>query len=319
MTNPLAEAWHVATRSAGGAVGAGIVLVLLPSMTLVWNLKEFRDNPTFGYPILAIFGIMILLGALALVSTLFNRLDLSARNEALALPPGSIRATIALSLIVLFALLAVMLYQSLSSPDAIVLRGLNEAAKQQLVSDPSMGAVQVTPVACPAATAASAASAANATNAVGTTASAASAAAGTPRGLPDPCAAGAAFKYDVQIGHAPSGAAIDFAKQLLTLIGTLMTSVVSFYFAAKSTETVATKAIESMKGQLAGEGAAGGAAGATGQKPGPVDAHDDDHEHGGVVSPTDDKDLPPAQGGVAKVVPESSVGQQSPLTPGSTT
>jgi len=290
MTNPLADAWRAAEKHAGGAVGAGIVLVLLPSMALVYKLKDFRDNPTFGYPILAIFGIMILLGALALVSTLFNRLGLSAKAEALALPPGSIRATIALSLIVLFALLAVMLYQSLSDPGPVTLRGLTEAAKQQLVSDPSIGSVQVKPVACPAATGASAAGAPAAP------ASAASAVAGSL----DPCVAGATFKYDVQIGHAPSSAAVDFAKQLLTLIGTLMTSVVSFYFAAKSTETVVTKAMDTLKAQ-----AAGGAAGAAGT---PATAQtakpdDDDHEHGSVTSPTDDQDLPPAQGGVAKDSP----------------
>jgi len=263
--------------------------VFLPSMTLVACLKPFSDHPAFGYPILAIFGIMILLGALALVSTLFNRLELSAANEALGLPPGSIRATIALSLIVLFALLAVMLYQSLSGAEAITLRGLNEAAKQRLVADAANGSVLVTPVACPAATAASgAAGAGSVANAPAAAASAAEA---------DPCAGGALFKYDVQLGHVVSTAAVDFAKQLLTLIGTLMTSVVSFYFAAKSTETATTKAIDAMKTQ-----AAGGAAGPA-NTPATAQAGDDDHEHGGVTSPTDDQDLPPAQGGVEKDAP----------------
>jgi hypothetical protein len=282
MSTPDDQGGKPPSEHLSGAVGAGLVLVFLPSMALVWCLKPFSDHPAFGYPILAIFGIMILLGALALVSTLFNRLKLSAPTEALGLPPGSIRATIALSLIVLFALLAVMLYQSLSGAEAVVLRGLNEAAKQQLVADAANGSVLVTPVACPAATAASVA---------GTPASAAA--------LADPCAGGALFKYDVQLGHVVSTAAVDFAKQLLTLIGTLMTSVVSFYFAAKSAETVATKAIETMKGQVADAKAAGGAASSTAQQAQP----DDDHEHGDVSSPTDDMDLPPAQGGVAKDEP----------------
>ena len=282
MTESVDKSSPRAHRFAEGAVGAGIVLVLLPSMVLVWKLKEFRDNPTIGYPILAIFGIMILLGALALVSTLFSRLKLSSPRDALALPPGSIRATIALSLIVLFALLSVMLYQSLSAPEPATLRGLNESAKQRLVSDPSMGVMQVTPIPCPAATAAAA----------GSTPAAAS-----PVGSTDACPPGALFKYDVQIGHAPSGPAIDFAKQLLTLIGGLMTSVVSFYFAAKSTEMATAKAMEAVKAQAAP------IAKATPQ-PSPDDG---DHEHGGVTSPTDDKDLPQAQGGVAKGTPDEPV------------
>jgi hypothetical protein len=276
MLKRFGNSWEAATERFGGAVGAGLVLVLLPSMTLVFKMDDFRRNPTFGYPILAIFGIMMLLGALALVSTLFARLQLSARHEALALPPGSIRATIALSLIVLFALLAVMLYQSLSGAEPIVIKGVSEAAKQQLTADPNNIDLRVTPVACPAAMTGVAALAASAPPAAAT--------AGAPP--PDPCNSGALFKYDVQIGHAASGPAVDFAKQLLTLIGTLMTSVVSFYFAAKSSEAVATKAIEGMKKKQAED-----------------HADDHDHEHGGVTTPTLDKDLPPAEGGVEAAGP----------------
>jgi hypothetical protein len=287
MSEQFAKRWGAATERFGGAVGAGLVLVLLPSLTLVFKMDDFRRNPTFGYPILAIFGIMMLLGALALVSTLFSRLQLSAPHEALALPPGSIRATIALSLIVLFALLSVMLYQSLSGSDPVIIKGLSEAAKLQLATDPS-NELRVTPVACPAAMTGAAPDASGA----GAAAPAASAnAAGAP---PDPCSNGALFKYDIQIGHATTGPAVDFAKQLLTLIGTLMTSVVSFYFAAKSSEAVATKTIEGMKKMEADEAHAH-QAGADAQ----------DHEHGGVIAPTPDADLPPAEGGVAPPDPKT--------------
>lgn len=269
----------------GGAVGAGIVLVLFPSLTLVFRMEDFHRNPTFGYPILAIFGIMMLLGALALVSTLFARLKLSAPSEALALPSGSIRATVALSLIVLFALLAVMLYQSLCGAEPVVVKGISEAAKQKLVADPANRDARVTPVPCPSP---------HGTGPTGTGAAAASGAAVEASGAApsDPCDAGALFKYDVQIGHAASGPAVDFAKQLLTLIGTLMTSVVSFYFAAKSTETAAAKVAAELTGGTTPPKAAAGA-----DASGTEDA---DHEHGGVSSPTADADLPPAQGGVAE-------------------
>lgn len=267
MLTRFGNSWQAATERFGGAVGAGLVLVLLPGLALVFRLDAFRRNPTFGYPILAIFGIMMLLGALALVSTLFARLELSAKQEALALPPGSIRATIALSLIVLFALLAVMLFQSLSGAEPITIKGISEAAKQQLTSDPGNGDLHVTPVACPAATAgtaAAASAASTATHAADVTASA----------VHDPCDDGALFKYDVQVGHAASGPAVDFAKQLLTLIGTLMTSVVSFYFAAKSSEAVATKTIENMRKMEA-----------KASDPDPADG----------AAPTPDGDVPPAE------------------------
>jgi hypothetical protein len=253
-------------------LSAGGVLVLFPSLALVFGMDTFQQHATFGYPILAIFGIMILLGALALVTTLFARLNLAAPAEALALPPGSIRATVALSLIVLFALLSVVLYRSLCEGEPVVLKGLGEAAKQQLVSDPSNTDVRVTPVPCPAA-AAAASAASNAAHAA------------------DACSNGALFKFDVQIGgRGASSSAIDFAKQLLTLIGTLMTAVVSFYFASKSAESVAAKTVASMTDKGPGTDA---------PKPAPpVGADEHDHEHGGVITPTADKDLPAAQGGV---------------------
>ena len=88
----------------GGAFGAGLVLVVLPSLALIWKLKWFAENPAVGLPIVAVFGIMILFGALSLVSTLFARLELDNKAEALALPAGSIRAFIALALIDLMRL-----------------------------------------------------------------------------------------------------------------------------------------------------------------------------------------------------------------------
>jgi hypothetical protein len=284
MNNVLTAVRGYVNRHSGGAVGAGFVLVLLPSMTLVYMMDRFRSNPTFGYPILAIFGIMILLGALALVSTLFARLQLSAPDEALALPPGSIRATIALSLIVLFALLAVMLYQSLTGPEKVLIKGLNDAARQQLLADPSNTDIRVVPVPCTLALGGAAAPAAS----DGRAASAAG-----PSAPADPCAGGALFKYDIEIGHAVGGAAVDFAKQLLTLIGTLMTSVVSFYFAAKSSETVLARAIEGLRPTA--PDTLGASPAADGEQ---------DHEHGGITVPTEDKDLPPATGGALCTPPQ---------------
>ena len=107
----------------GGAFGAGLVLVLLPTIALFYIFEEADKLPSVGLPILAIFGIMILFGSVSLVSTLFARLKLSDKSQALALPEGSIRAAIALALIVLFAIISIMLYQSSSNPQVIKITG----------------------------------------------------------------------------------------------------------------------------------------------------------------------------------------------------
>src|SRR5262249_19221235 len=100
----LSRVWE----SLGGAIGAGLVLVVLPCVAIRAGAGRMGGIPLVGLPILAIFGIMILFGALALVATLFARLNLSDPRQALGLPKGSIRAAIALALVVLFAIIAIM-------------------------------------------------------------------------------------------------------------------------------------------------------------------------------------------------------------------
>jgi hypothetical protein len=117
-------------------------------------------------PVLAIAGVFLLLGALALVSVAFSLFELSDKTQALGLPEGSIRAVIALSLIVLFAILSVYLYASL-------------------------------------------------------------------------------------IGQNANSPNADFAKQLLVLVGTLVTSVASFYFGSRSAASAAadvTRAAPEIRG-----------------------------------------------------------------------
>lgn len=278
------------TRKVGGAFGAGLVLILLPSLALVFGIGLLAREQVLGLPILAIFGIMILLGALALISTLFARLGLASISDALALPPGSIRAVIALSLIVLFALISVMLVQSLGRP--FKLEGLSEAAKAELVRDPSNRVTAVIPVACvPAESTPRPASAA---------ASPASDAAARARAPESACAAGP-FTYTVYLGQEPGGEATELAKQLLVLIGTLMTSVTSFYFASRSGEVATKNAI----GGLAATGtntailAATAAQAVTDQAQAAAKTDADDGCDVEIANPTADQDLPAARGGVA--------------------
>ena len=130
-------------EATSGAFGAGLVLIVLPCAALYFGIKDISAEPIVGLPILAVFGIMILFGALALISTLFARLYLSDASQALALPEGSIRAAIALALIVLFAIISIMLYQSMSKPYEIT--DLEEAQKDALLKDPTNHVLAIVP------------------------------------------------------------------------------------------------------------------------------------------------------------------------------
>ena len=294
-------------RVAGGAVGAGLVLVVLPSFALVACMSWFAARPSIGLPVLAIFGIMMLLGTLALMSTLFARLGLANANEALGLPSGSIRAAIAMSLIVLFALIAVMLYQTQDSSK--VIPDVSAADKDAFVKDPLMHVISVTPISCPAST----------TSSAGTASGASTSETIKPGDNAAPCSGGQPFKFNLRVENPSNAGAGEIAKQLLTLIGTLMTSVVSFYFAAKSSEAAmktAAAALAQPPASPVPPTPPGPTPPASPPPPAPAPLNvntpapspddsqttaDDDpgHDHGAVTNPTPDDELPPATGGVA--------------------
>jgi hypothetical protein len=117
----------------------------------------YKSEMTIKLPLLVIIGVMALFTTLALVAVTFSVAGLSDPSQALGLPEGSVRAAIALALIVIFSITAIFFYNSLASR-----------------VDPA------TPL--------------------------------------------------------PSD---DFAKQVFTIVGTLMTAVVSFYFATRSATTTA--------------------------------------------------------------------------------
>ncbi|MEP7301759.1 MAG: hypothetical protein ABI699_09540 [Caldimonas sp.] len=332
-TSPRASAALArASASTSGAFGAGLVLVVLPSLALVFGVHQFARHPVLGLPILAIFGIMILFGALALISTLFARLGLEDKGEALALPPGSVRAAIALALIVLFALISVMLYQTLGATYKI--EGLSEAEKVALVKEPVNRVTAVIPMPCPPGPARPASDAAALAGA-----SAGSAASGAERGAAVLCSPGQ-FVYTVHLAQAPSTESTDLAKQLLILIGTLMTSVTSFYFASRAAEASTKNAFAAAvagapevgsaptRAAVARAGPPGptGMAGVAGMASpaGAADAAGAAHQHGAdadadgcdaaIENPTLDEHLPAARGGVAS--PGAIAGP--PATPGST-
>ncbi len=70
-------------------------------------------NPSTSLPLIVIFGLMFFVCALAVVSVVLHRCNPGVKVEALGLPTGSIRALIALSLIVIFAIMVIYMYGNL--------------------------------------------------------------------------------------------------------------------------------------------------------------------------------------------------------------
>jgi len=209
-----------------GALWAGLLLILLPIIVLMTRMDHLANETVVGLPILTILGICTLFGACALVAVIFAQFGLTDTSQALALPEGSIRATIALSLIVLFAIIAIMLHQSSTRTVQYESDAVSAAEKQQIVNDNGQRVVAILPVKCKPASPLVPQS----PKADGADTTKQSTNPGTAGGTNTPAEC---FKVTLRV-PADSSAAADLAKQLLILIGTLMTSVTSFYFATRA-------------------------------------------------------------------------------------
>ena len=218
-----------------GAVGAGLVLVFLPSVALYFGADRLEQHQSIGLPVVAIFGIMVLVGSLALTSTLFRRLKLATRHEPLALPPGSVRATMALALIVLFAIIAV---SAMRPPRELkTLADVTGTALAELRRDPRITIEKAVLERCataPAARLASATTPAPAAAGEGSLIALPRPAASTPAPAAAPACPAADERYSVLVQVAPDASQQDLVKQLVLTIGQLMTMAVSFYFAGRS-------------------------------------------------------------------------------------
>jgi hypothetical protein len=181
------------------ALAALVAVVLLFYVFL--ELKGLVALRQDALPLLAIGGVVILVLLLTAVATMFSILDLTNKDQAMGLPEGSIRAVIALSLIVLFAILSVFLYDSISRGGSVAtITEMPAADRAQFIRDNPLNAREIQSVASKT----------------------------TPG------------TFDVTYRTA-NAASEDFAKQLLVLLGTLMTAVASFYLGA-GTVTSAVKA-----------------------------------------------------------------------------
>jgi hypothetical protein len=187
-----------------------ILLLLAILLLAAWLLTQLGSATWVSLPVLAILGMLLLLIILAAVSVTFGHFGLSDKSQALALPQGSIRAVIALSLVVIFAILTVFLYGTLASGTQLqrntVVPSFDRA--EFLRTNPSVKDVVLI--------------------------------------SQDPTTKASTIALIVPVD--PAG--VDFGKQLLTLIGTLMTAATAFYFGAQTAAAAAAQASDGAKPPL---------------------------------------------------------------------
>jgi hypothetical protein len=139
------QVWQALKNYIGPLLIGLVVLALLVglgiSLEQLLKMGGTHLDPTIvSLPLIAIGGVIVLMLVLCLVALAFSILGLADKDQAMGLPEGSIRAVIALSLIVLFAILSVFLYQSLITGGSInTVDNLSETARAEFLRDHGAG------------------------------------------------------------------------------------------------------------------------------------------------------------------------------------
>jgi hypothetical protein len=220
-----------------------IFLVLLAGLVMsgaIFTIPLFPDSPEVQFGIIIVLGSCLLLLLLFIVAIGFNMLKMADPNSALGLPEGSIRALIALLLILIFIMMSVFLYRE-TAGSVVRLPSLsnaqvNQLSKANLVSVvpngaqiPTYGVVYQL----------QGGAGITQTGIITLTGVTLDQITNLPAGVkiirqfPD----GHAPVYDVYSRTEPSSTAADIAKQLVTTVGTLVVAVAGFYFGTRAVAT----------------------------------------------------------------------------------
>jgi hypothetical protein len=209
------------------ALGGGALVVFV----LVWVLVKFTGGApgsnAIALPMIVLVGVIVLLIVISLVTFTFSVLGLASPTEALGLPDGSVRSIIALMLLVLFSIVSIFLYNSVATSGT---KSVEHVSSDQLTAMRAQVSVIFALAEAAPATA-------------GGTAPA------TPPGTPPTTAAAPTPATFFTVYYRDTNpAADDIAKQLIVLLGTLVTAVASFYFGANAVASANAAALGQQNG-----------------------------------------------------------------------
>src|SRR3954447_14270292 len=199
------------TRADRGTLGAAAALLaFLVIGGLIFAGLVFGQPPYLGgfaSVILLIAGVVTVALILLIGTVVFTALGIRNPGQALGMPDGSIRALIAMVLILIFAIIGVVVFNAGTSPETYTSTGLTQAQIDTLHAGGAIilqqNAVAVAPGASP----------------------------------------GTAL-YSVILRPSMTPESHDFGLQLLTTVSTLVVAVAGFYFGSRATERAIAAAKE---------------------------------------------------------------------------
>ena len=202
-------------RVSGGRV-FGIALILGGGVAigaLIYGFLLLNPNASltkgFEGVIMLVAGFVTVALLLYLGTLVLRALDMGAPGEALGMPEGSIRALIAMSLILIFAIIGIQVFTAGSAGEPVVSAGVTQAQIDSLRADGAQVIQQTLQ---------------------------------TP--LPSPPAAPL---YTITTRTAMSQESHDFGLQLMTTVSTLVVAVAGFYFGSRAVSQASTGVQDQLK------------------------------------------------------------------------
>jgi hypothetical protein len=202
-------------RVSGGRV-FGIALILGGGVAigaLIYGFLLLNPNASltrgFEGVIMLVAGFVTVALLLYLGTLVLRALDMGAPGEALGMPEGSIRALIAMTLILIFAIIGIQVFTAGSAGEPVVSTGVTQAQIDSLRADGAQVIQQTLQ---------------------------------TP--LPSPPAAPL---YTITTRTAMSQESHDFGLQLMTTVSTLVVAVAGFYFGSRAVSQASTGVQEQLK------------------------------------------------------------------------
>jgi heme/copper-type cytochrome/quinol oxidase subunit 2 len=189
------------------------VFVLAITVGLLWGLAKSKGSgPESALSLVFVAAAVVLILVVCTLSIVFKRLRLEDSREAMGLPKGSVRAVIALMLILLFFIAAIFLFSSTRRDLTGTTRQfVNLSATQYAALDPNEILSSSTK--------------------------------GSGADL--------TYDVTLLPALSNTDSSDDIAKQLITTVGTLVTAVAAFYFGANSVTTAMGAGRRPTKGSAA--------------------------------------------------------------------
>jgi hypothetical protein len=170
-----------------------------------------KEGPSRGLEgvVLLVAGFVTVALLLYLGTLILRALDMGAPGEALGMPEGSIRALIAMSLILIFAIIGIQVFAAGSAGTELVSTGLTQVQIDALRADGAIVVSQtlLTPVPAPP----------------------------------------AAPLYNVTTRQVMTQEAHDFGLQLMTTVSTLVVAVAGFYFGSRAVSQATTTVSDQLR------------------------------------------------------------------------